>query len=81
MKKLTTILAVLVSLMMLTFIASCDDGLTTRERHDKEYSENKANMERFEAQCYQGDKRACRIVVYSADQVERYRVTYPEGKQ
>ena len=81
MKKLTTILAVLVSLMILTFIAGCDDGLTTRERHDKEYSENKAAVERYKPQCYQGNKRACKILIYSADQVERYKITYPEGKQ
>ena len=81
MKKLTTILAVLVSLTISTSVMGWGDNLTKREKHDREYAQNKANVERYKTQCYQGNKRACRIVVYSADQVERYKITYPGGKE
>ena len=77
MKKLLVILAV-VSLVMP--IVACSDNLTTRERHDQDYARNKANVEKYKSQCYQGNKRACKIIIYSADQVERYLITYPGGK-
>ena len=54
-----------------------DDGLTTKERHDKEYAQNIANEKEYMVQCYQGNKRACKIAIYSSEQIEKYRITYP----
>ena len=71
------LIAVLSIMVMLFVIGNTDDGLTTRERHDIEYARNIASEREHLAQCYQGNKRACKIAIYSSEQIEKYRITYP----
>ena len=71
------LVSIVIAISVFIWIGSSDDGLTTRERHDKEYAENMANEKEYSLQCYQGNKRACKIVVYSSQQIEKYRITYP----